>query len=750
MAAQDLVMTHRGRGGTPYPEGESDPGGTDGAALLLAILRKRWLLLLVITIVSGAIAFLASWQLGQTSSVIKSTLIYTGLPGGSGGGSYDPLGTATGSELMVSPRVLNQLRTKRQLDIGPVALAEAIKPTINRSSSLLNVTLNWGEPGEGIEVLNELNEIFIGEMEAQRKTILREHLQHLEASLYQMKLNADGDRQQLESLRRKQDSQLAEGGLVGDQYRQALSDAANAKKLVGGATAEENGKRDQITQVSKMYTDVSNKIDKLQQSQREHYLNEARSVLKAARSRYSPGSPPALQIEKTINNVSKLVQSDAASGFNHWLKSVSEILISDDSGLSSEDRAKLDESFKQIKEENLFELRELIAQRNKAEEQKSQLELSLIPIKTSKSLLETNLSDAEKHSKELRKQLTGITATQLDDFEHRVEESERQQDAVIVQRDNLKQLTDGKLREWAVSVPASLETTLVGSNHKKLFVFLFGACSLLFSAPLFATEWRAQTGSPQMRFARSLRVPLLAERILEHYSPKQRRNSTHSVLTHEQLESVRMMTLKIQQSCHRPGSVVLFSSLDSSVSAGPLMATVAECLAEREERVLLIDAVCPERAVAPVMNLLTSQPDSDANGRQKTHLPVPVNGLGPGHSDHPGLSEFLTEDCEAVSDLIRPTGCPGVDVISSGRNRFAREAMASSCLTELLNTCRRNYTMVLVHGPAADRAADLQMLTARADGVVLAATPTIARKPVVRELVQDLLDLGAPIIGVVA
>jgi Mrp family chromosome partitioning ATPase len=76
--------------------------------------------------------------------------------------------------------------------------------------------------------------------------------------------------------------------------------------------------------------------------------------------------------------------------------------------------------------------------------------------------------------------------------------------------------------------------------------------------------------------------------------------------------------------------------------------------------------------------------------------------------------------------------------------------MASSCLTQLLNTCRQNYTIILVHGPAINLAADLQMLTARADGIVLAATKESAKDPRARDFVEDLVELGAPLIGLVA
>jgi Mrp family chromosome partitioning ATPase len=249
-------------------------------------------------------------------------------------------------------------------------------------------------------------------------------------------------------------------------------------------------------------------------------------------------------------------------------------------------------------------------------------------------------------------------------------------------------------------------------------------------------------------------VPVLAERILEHFSPAARKNKSATALAAEQTEVVRMLTLRIQQTCHRPGSVVLFSSLDSSFSTVPLMGTVAECLAEREERVLIIDAVCPRRALVPVLNVLSSTelPAVPAKAKKKrgTPPPVPVEDTMPSNGSAFGLSEYFSEECEDMSDLVQPTGCPGVDLISSGRTGFSREAMASSCLTQLLNTCRKNYTMVLIHGPAIDSAADLQMLTARCDGVVLAATKDCAKDPHAREVVQDLLDLGAPLIGLVA
>lgn len=179
---------------------------------------------------------------------------------------------------------------------------------------------------------------------------------------------------------------------------------------------------------------------------------------------------------------------------------------------------------------------------------------------------------------------------------------------------------------------------------------------------------------------------------------------------------------------------------------------MAECLADREERVLLVDAVSPDRSLAPILNLFASgsaaaEPVARIAGHASTaNVSVPAARVG----DPPGLAEYFSNECKSTSDLIRPTNCPGVDLIASGYAAFHREALASSTLTDLLNTCRQNYTMILVHGPAAMWAADLQMLAARADGVVLTASKRVGRDPQAREVVEDLMNLGAPIVGVVA
>jgi Mrp family chromosome partitioning ATPase len=763
LAAQDLIISRRSpAGSSAYLDSDpsaGDPVGPDGAAVLFSTLRSRWLLLVVIGVVSAGLASLAAWQFSKKTAVVKAAIIYMGLPNAASNNNFDPLGAATGAEMITSVKVLKQLCDKRGLDMPAARMADYITAGVGRSSSYINLSLAWADVDEGIDMLNDLTGVFIEEMTSQRKAILKQNLQHLEMTLLQAKGRVDDARSQLNELQNKQNDQLSKGGLTSEQYRTALSSAGIAKSKVDDKITEQTAINAQITEVKAKISATEKKQHDLEGRVKEELLRQAQAVLTKARDGWAAGSPTSQQINQTYNTIAQFIKSPTApKEFDEWQQKLVEILQGTSNGLSDANRKKLDEAFAGIEKAHDFEFKELDTQRHKLEEQRDQMQLNLISVENQINTLQRQRAEYEKKAESLGEQITGISANQLDEAKHLLDEAEKQQDSLTVQRDTIRQLSESRLREWTVTVPASAATAQIDSNRAKLFVLVFGLCCFALSAPLFVAEWHAQTGTPQVQMARSLRVPVLAERILEHFSPHARHKEVAAGLSADDTETLRMLTLRIQQSCHRPGSVILFSSLDPKFSAAPLMATVAECLAEREERVLLIDAVCPQRSLLSVLNVLSPSaipalPAPKKSKRSKAALPptpTPTPVAASAATATSGLSEYLSEECEDLGELVQATGCPGVDLIASGRRGFSREAMASSCLTQLLNTCRKNYTMVLVHGPAVDCAADLQMLTARADGIVLAATKESGKDPRARAFVEDLLELGAPLIGLVA
>jgi Mrp family chromosome partitioning ATPase len=362
------------------------------------------------------------------------------------------------------------------------------------------------------------------------------------------------------------------------------------------------------------------------------------------------------------------------------------------------------------------------------------------------ALLRKRLQEYEQQAKELAVDVTGVRTSDLEDLEKKVKSAEGRLQLVNQQMDNMRELEQCRINEFSISTPASMETVESKSNKRKLFVLVLFALSAILCTPVLAVEWLLQRESPVARFASRWGLPVIAERLLSNYSPTSRKPADWRVD-----DAIRMTTLRIQQSLGQSGGIVLMSGLGNTPTPVSLMSAIAECLAQREERVLLVDAIDPSTGSS-----LLSAPAATAQGRASPRLlPVekqtPANGKGNSQLQKVfGLSEYLSRECEGVADLIQPTACPGVDLISSGANRFPNEAMASSCITELFDHCRSTYTMILVAGPPVVDRADFQMLAARADAILLAADRASIGDPINRAVVQDLIELRAPVIGIVA
>src|SRR6185503_14220297 len=98
--------------------------GPDGATILFAMFRKRWILLFVIAAASAGLAFLFALQFGGHSAIIKSVLIYTGLPISTSPGQFESLGPSTGAEMITSVPIMKKLADRQGLGIAPARMGQ--------------------------------------------------------------------------------------------------------------------------------------------------------------------------------------------------------------------------------------------------------------------------------------------------------------------------------------------------------------------------------------------------------------------------------------------------------------------------------------------------------------------------------------------------------------------------------------------------------------------------------------------------
>jgi L-asparaginase/Glu-tRNA(Gln) amidotransferase subunit D len=70
-------------------------------------------------------------------------------------------------------------------------------------------------------------------------------------------------------------------------------------------------------------------------------------------------------------------------------------------------------------------------------------------------------------------------------------------------------------------------------------------------------------------------------------------------------------------------------------------------------------------------------------------------------------------------------------------------------MTEVINHLRKRYTTVIISGPGVNRAVDLELVASRVDGIVLHAFGSQRIDPRASREVQHLMELGAPVLGVI-
>ena len=284
----------------------------------------------------------------------------------------------------------------------------------------------------------------------------------------------------------------------------------------------------------------------------------------------------------------------------------------------------------------------------------------------------------------------------------------------------MAQVRDCAITEYFVNSPAAFDPAAdVKSNRFKLFAKALLGSSFLLLSPAFMLEWRRWRPSPVNVLSRRWNLPSLG---LQSMSQSARSNS--KIDTDESQNALRLMALRIQQSLIQPkGRVVLFSGLDHDDSPMSLIRELAGCLSRREEKVVILQTqpFQLEQALAHEKNL-------DRHGR-------------------PGVAEFLSGEFDDATQLLTGSGFDGIDFLPGGSVATSSEAMASSRLTTLIDQLRERYSIILMCGPSTLNPADLQMLAARADGIVFTVNKQSLRNVYGSEVLSDLHELGAPILG---
>ncbi len=141
----------------------------------------------------------------------------------------------------------------------------------------------------------------------------------------------------------------------------------------------------------------------------------------------------------------------------------------------------------------------------------------------------------------------------------------------------------------------------------------------------------------------------------------------------------------------------------------------------------------------------------DANFRRPSSYKIFPNSNGhrtETDKKNKGLSGCLTGSCD-ITEIIRPTGIEGMDVIDSGiLPANPTELLGGRRMAELLRYAKEHYDRVIIDGPPM-LVSDAKAIASQADGTVLVFNAAITRRGAAKRIVRELREINTNILGAI-
>ena len=692
-------------------------------SLIITVLHRRWKLLFLSTLLSLGVGGFAYSTNKIPKSMTMGQLIYKPLPPSERTDSMK-LSSLTISELIKSNECMAELRQKHNLGVPVKQLRELLDVDASRLSDIIDIEFTWNDGQQGIDIVNDLMAIASELIMKHRRDMLKDWRDHQNKSIAEIEVDIESERQRLSQLQESFNAVLNQNGSNSSTQQAILNRLQSLEENIRSKLSTRKKIEAQVRSVAREATAIDNQLREQSVAAKQLQLADRKRILKTPTTRM-------IQLEERLAAFLTENEDLPYTLFKIKLEQSCEQLLPQTipsaviGALEQQHRAKLD----QIK----------------------QLELDAIT-------LPEEIEDLHNMQEEARRELALVAGNANYSSAH-LEESQRRFDDLRDNRAKLeaeneayRRLEESKFQELAVHTKASWQTTEEFDGRKKVFALAFAASMIIFALPIFAIEHFFPSGDASDHLAKSVGVPVIGKGSFVTEYLRHDKVKRHPV-NHE---SLRLLALRIQQSVQGPGAMVLFSGLNHDQTSIPTITFLAECLSRREERVLMIDACDKQprrRGNSDSMKMATEFKALQQIGSESDATsPKDESGkaLMQAEPQMPlGLSDFFEQSEVDAKDIICSTEIPGVDIIPSGNGSFPGEAFGSRRLMELFDDCRQEYTLILVSGPSTNHPSDLQMLSARAEGILFTAPKNAKKRGHGEEIVAELLDMGAPVIGIV-
>ncbi len=687
---------------------------------LLRFMQRRWRYLAIVLVASAGLAFLWSKDRETTVWTFTSSLLYR--PNHVGAPHYQSPDVHTIVSLLKNGETLRALNKTFDPPLPLKTLANSIRTEIPMGSTVINVKMEGNHPQRTESLLNGLLTTFIERVQASRKQAMQEIVADLRRQLARHE-------QELAAAKLAQHDFVQREGIIDvdreiDRLRQELAalelQAEPDRAIVPAIVDDGSALKRQL--LRELINDEKEAIQA--KSQLELKRAELERVKSLHQRRYV--SDAELQRVETELNALSAIESGVVQRHRERLTKLNEANLEQQpvAAVPGEGQAANRKRIAEMIAERSVKIARLTAVREQAADQASRVQSAL--------------NETQR-----------VSATLA----------------------NFEQLRDIATSDLTIVQAATPDFDPTRSNAKKLFVLALASLAAVMTLPLVAFDWVTLRQASSVIWSERFGIPLLARGLL----PLKSKASVPRATTYR--DSLRRLALRVQQSASAQGAVVLWSSFNPRKLPVETLLSVADCLAQRGERVVIVDTnEDPEMARVLRSQVVERQPlevpcsqlsEVEPSQFESTRIASSDGGVAvaverqvlgavkPAQVEpHAplalyGLSDYIALPWCAVDSVVHPTAVAGVEVLPQGTGPLPHESLAHRRMHDLIGKLRERCSVVLVAGPNAAHSVDQQVLASYCDAVVVCLPGGVRPGLVGEAALQELMELNAPLLGLV-
>lgn len=737
--------------------------------VLWSIFRRRWLLIGLGLVISLAVGAVLSKSMNEKVWKATTVMLYTApdVPD-----EIESLGKSLELSNMSGfancMPVVDTIKERSGFGFPSALVSSSLNVETSRTTNTIFVSLAWGDKQEAVEILDQLTNVYPEYVANVRREIAQASLREVQSHLQtvQSKLDAASIRYQdftrqnnivdfkqdlillqtkTLSLETKLDQIRRDEESMKDQIK-ILDDQINSIKAEEKEEAEANKEFEAATESLADNRRRQNRLRELIEEERR--VVEVKAQIEVRRREYERAKK---LFEKQLIPNSKLEK----------IRGELEGLL-----------AKITKSESIIRwTKELTDLDKMVVPKNKVSKKGSPI-ISQILFK--KLETELKIAHGQKGEIELDQQLK-VCWKQIQSFQRVRAELASLDNEIQTINDNrvrlenqaaiLEQMASLGPVEIAVVGPVSGGDVPISSNRKKLFVMIAFVGLVLSSSTIAAFDVLMNGIIPNDVQVHLMGLPVVAEVAFEEeelaeepdeildladqpipeasYSGPSRFEVEHHEAGNEvDVQSqLRLFALKLRQANSNYGCIAMLSSLNRGLSMQRTVTDLAVCLSHRDERVLVMDLRPAGDGLGEFVDevcLKSIIQRATENSEEDCHREIQI----------PGIRDYLSFECDQLEEIVLPSKHAAVDFILPGVMRN-EDQLATVRMSEVIDSIKSNYSIVLTLAPDPSNTTELQMLASHADVINFGFNPKLRLERNVGATIKELSDLGAPLMGAI-